>query len=150
MTLVIALGGIALGGFGWGVDRLSRVDRPSPAAEPLVEPLRVEADGAKAVTLADPRTPLYQGAESDASPELPAHARAITSPEAADLGSEDAADLERAARRARASGLLEDAAALFESTLALQEQTLLGPDDPAVARTLRQLGSVYADQGRDV
>jgi tetratricopeptide (TPR) repeat protein len=146
---------IGVGALWWGFDRLSRLDLP------------------------DPNAPRVQGSESGAPAEFPAEARAIAgeergaalradvaqgparasspaqhgaepiaSPEATDVDSEDVAYLVKAGRNARAIGRLKAATEHFERAVALQEK-MLGPDDPSIAGTLRQLGEVYADQRLD-
>jgi tetratricopeptide (TPR) repeat protein len=157
ITLVIGVGAV-----GWGFERLSRLDRsPGTVARP------------------DPSAGRVRGPESDVSAGPPAEARRIAggrggsafradvarsparssspapygtqpiaSGEAMGVDFEEVAALAKAGRSARESGRLRDAAELFERALALQEQTL-GPNDPRVAGTLRQLGEVYADQRLD-
>ena len=151
MTLVIGVGG-----FWWGFDRLSRLDR-SPGTVARPDPSALRAQGSELGVSAGPpaeargiarkrRRPARRAdvAQSPARPSSLAQHGA----ERTDVDFEDVADLEKAGRSARATGLLKAAAEFFERALALQEQTL-GPDAPGVAGTLRQLGEVYADQRLD-
>ena len=69
--------------------------------------------------------------------------------EAVELDPGDAGFLEAAGLAAKKQGHLEEAEDFFRRALDVREETL-GPDDPVVARTLGQLGGVYADQRRYV